>query len=367
MSSPRAAFWALVRMPARLAFRRSLNRRSFSLPVGAPRLSYGGVLPRTPDVIVAGGRVKLKELDRVFPESESFNLLYLVSSALPAHAPELVRWARSRGARLVWNQNGVAFPAWAGSRCAETNEPLAELRKLADFVIYQSEFCRVSADRFLGPVSSSSRVLFNPVDLAAFSPALDPAPAKPWRLLTAGTHYQPWRVIGPLEVLARLRDAGHAVHLTIAGELRWPGAQSEVQEVVSRLHVADSVSFRPAFTQAEAVAMYRAAHLLLHPKYHDPCPTVVIEALACGVPVIGSRSGGMPELVGEDGGELIDVPLSWEKPSAPDPKRVAEAVVRLTDDWPAHSRAARTRAERLFAAETWVAEHRRIFEQVLAA
>jgi glycosyltransferase involved in cell wall biosynthesis len=361
----RSAVWALLRLPSRLAYRRALARQAMTPPRGAPALSYGAMLMRVPGAVVAGGRVKLRHLDRAFPEQEHFNVLYLVSSALPPHASGLVGWAKARGAKLVWNQNGVGFPAWAGRRFAETNRPMAELRRLADFVVYQSEFCRESADRFLGGVSSPSRVLFNPVDLAEFSPAPKPPSLDCWQLITAGTHYQPWRVLGPIETLRRLRATSHAAHLTIAGELRWPGAQREVREAIAGAGLNDAVTLRPAFTQAEAIALFQSAHVLLHPKYHDPCPTIVIEALACGLPVIGSRSGGLPELVGDDGGELIDVPLSWDAAAAPDPARMAEAIVCLMRDWPARHAAARARAQRLFDAERWVAEHRRIFEQVL--
>jgi glycosyltransferase involved in cell wall biosynthesis len=363
----RSALWALLRLPSRLAYRRTLAARQLVVPRGAPALSYGGVLPRTKGAIVAGGRVKLRHLDRAFPEQEHFNVLYLVSSALPPHAGELIRWAKARGVKLVWNQNGVAFPAWAGRRSAETNRPMAELRRLVDFVVYQSEFCRESADRFLGTVACPSRVLLNPVDLAEFSPSPDPPPQDCWQLLTAGTHYQPWRVLGPIETLRQLRARGQTARLVVAGAMRWPNAEREAREAISRAGLDDAVTLRPAFTQSEAVALYRDAHLLLHPKYHDPCPTVVIEALACGLPVIGSRSGGLPELVGDDGGELIDVPLNWDTAAAPDPGRVAEAVLRLMREWPARHAAARARAQRLFDAEQWVTEHRRVFEEVLSA
>lgn len=363
----RSLVWRILQWPSRFAFRRTLAQRKFVLPQGAPVLSYGGVLPREAGAIVAGGRVKLRHLDRAFPEQEHFNVLYLVSSALPQHAGELIRWAKARGAKLVWNQNGVAFPAWAGRRIAETNRPMAELRRQADFVVYQSEFCRVSADRFLGIVDCRSSVLLNPVDLTEFTPAPTPPPLNCWQLLTAGTHYQPWRVLGPIEGVRQLRIAGHNARLTVAGAMRWPNAEAEVREAISRAELGDAVTLLPAFTQAEAVALYRGAHLLLHPKYHDPCPTVVVEALASGLPVIGSRSGGMPELLGADGGELIEVPLSWETASAPDPGRIAEAVVRIMKDWPAHHAAARARAARLFDAEQWVVAHREVFEQVLSA
>ncbi len=362
----RAAVWNLVRLPARLRYRRELAARAVVVPKVLPALSYGGALPREPGAFVAGGRVKLAHLDCAFPEREDFNVLYLVSSAAPAHALDLVCWAKERGAKFVWNQNGVAFPAWAGTRLAETNEPMKALLREADFVVYQSEFCRESADRFLVPSAAPSRVLFNPVDLLDFTPGKHPMPIACWRLLTAGTHYQPWRVLGPIEALGHLRDAGCPAQLTVAGALRWPDAEEEVQAAIERLHLRDAVTLRPAFTQAEAVALYQEAHILIHPKYHDPCPTVVIEALACGLPVIGSRSGGMPELVGEEGGELIEVPLSWDQPATIDPQQIANAVMRMIPNWPSRSRAARARAERLFAAEAWVEEHRRIFESLIA-
>lgn len=362
----RAAVWDLVRLPARLRYRRELAARKVAVAKETPVLSYGGALPREPGAFVAGGRVKLTHLDRAFPEREDFNLLYLVSSAVPPHALDLVRWAKERGAKFVWNQNGVAFPAWAGTRLAETNEPMAVLRREADFVVNQSEFCRVSAERFLGPSAAPSCVLFNPVDLAEFTPAPAQGPVECWHLLAAGTHYQPARVLGPIEALRHLRDTGCPARLTVAGALRWPDAEAEVHAAIDHLELRDAVTLRPAFLQSEAVALYRSAHVLLHPKYHDPCPTVVIEALACGVPVIGSRSGGLPELVGEDGGELIEVPLSWEQAATPSPQEMASAVMKVILNWPVRSRTARARAERLFDETRWVTEHRAIFEKLIA-
>jgi len=361
----RAGVWELVRLPERVRYRRDLERRKFALPSGGPVLNYGGALPRGAGALVAGGRVKLRHLDRAFPERDDFNVLYLVSSAVPRQALELVRWAKTRGVKFVWNQNGVAFPAWAGDRLAETNRPMAALRAEADFVVNQSAFCRESAERFLGPSAAAERVLFNPVDLAEFSPAPARGPVECWNLLTAGTHYQGARVLLPLAALRHLRDTGCPARLTIAGALRWANADAEVRAEIARLELSDAVTLRPAFSQAEAVELYRAAHVLIHPKSADPCPTVVIEALACGVPVIGSRTGGLPELVGDDGGELIEVPVSWEQAAFPTAEQFAEAAMKVILKWPVRTKAARARAERLFDAERWVEEHQAIFHEVL--
>lgn len=355
----------LVRWPGEAAYRNALNRRTFHLAEEGVVLNYGGAEPRAGE-IVHGGRVKLLPLLEAFPHgAESFNAVYMVSSAIPRNALAFVRWAKAHGARLIWNQNGVAFPAWAGAGTPSINRPMAELFREADFIVYQSDFCRESADRYLGRAKVPHEVLFNPVDLAAFSPASPPLSLEHWELLTAGTHHQPFRVLGAIETLRLLRAGGHPAHLTIAGELRWEGGERQVREAIIRGGFGEAITLHPPFTQAEAATLLRAAHVLLHSKYHDPCPTMVIEALATGVPVVGSKSGGMLELTGDDGGELIPVPLSWERSAYPQPEEIAEAVKRIMGAWSERSRSARARAERLFAKERWVAEHRRIFEACL--
>ncbi len=352
--------------PERWQFRHALTQRTLSPPAGAPVLALGEPAGSL-DGLVHGGRVKLLHLAKSFPRDEHhFNLLYLVSSAIPPHAEDLAAWARAQGARLVWNQNGVGFPAWAGGRAASINRPMQRLRAMADFVIYQSEFCRLSAERFLGEISAPSETLFNPVELDEFKPARRPPEPETIRLLAAGTHNQSHRVMVALETLRLLLAAGRPAHLTIAGPMRWPGAIAEVSLALVSAGLSAHVELLPRFTQPEAVQMLQRSHLLLHAKYHDPCPTMVIEALACGVPVVGSRSGGLPELVGEDGGELIEVPLSWGNAAYPKPLQLADAVRRLMESWPQRHAAARARAERLFAADAWVDAHRRIFEGLLA-
>ncbi len=354
----------VVDWPGAQLFVLRLRRAGWKPAVGAPVLSYGAALPRVSGAVVHGGRVKLTHLDRAFPESATTaNVLYLVSSAIPPHARELVRFAKGRGVKFVWNQNGVGFPGWAGEEVETFNAPMRALRRMADFVVYQSAFCRISAEKFLGPSSAPSAVLFNPVDLAAFHP--QPVAGDAWQILAAGTHMEAERVTRAVATLAELRRRGHRAELTVAGEFRWPGAAEQVRTAIDRAGVAECVRLRPAYSQTEAVAMLQASHVLLHLKYADPCPTAVIEALACGVPVVGSRSGGLPELLGADGGELLDVPVSWDARHYPAAGDVANAVERIMTQHPARSAAARTRAERLFDHTAWVAQHAEIFRRLL--
>ena len=359
---------APVEVPARLWFRHRLRAADFRLATGGPVPSYGAALPQKTGAIVQGGRVKLTHLDRAFPaRADSFNVLYLVSSAIPPHALELVRFAQERGVKFVWNQNGVAYPAWAGPFTDEVNDPMRALLRAADYVVYQSAFCRASADRLLGRAECPSEVLFNPVDTALFSPAETPPPLTQLRLLAMGTHTYADRVLVTLRCLAELHRTGRAARLTIAGPMQWTGADEEIRRTIGDLGLRELVTLRPAFSQSEAAEICRAHHVLLHPKYMDPCPTVVIEALACGLPVVGPASGGLPELVDAGSGRLLPVPEDWERMHSPDPAALAAAVSEIAADWPGFSTRARQRALALFRAGPWVVRHGEIFEQLLKA
>jgi glycosyltransferase involved in cell wall biosynthesis len=350
----------------RLRLRRQLNRRPWEMPPGPITLHYGGVLSSRSGRPLHGGKIKLIHLDRVFPESDiGFHILYLVSSAQPHFADAWIRWAKGHGAKLVWNQNGVAYPAWAGPATAGNNRNLKDLFHRADFVIYQSDFCRTSADRYLGPVQAPWEVVYNCIDTRRFFPARPELPSSPWVLLAIGTHQQPERVLSVLKTLAILRNQGRNARLVLAGVLDWPQAEQQVGEALHRFGLNGQVTFRPAYTQEEAPEIYRMAHILVHPKYKDPCPTVCLEALACGLPVIGSRSGGMPELVGTEAGILLDLPDSWEKMHYPTPAAMARAVETIASQWPDWSRKARLRAQSRFDCADWVERHHRIFQRVL--
>ncbi len=319
----RARFWRWRELPARLRFRRQLKNTALSPQRDRPVLNYGDAF--TPDGagLVHGGRVKLLHLAEDFPAASSdFNLLYLVSSAPPKFALELIEWAQRHGVKFVWNQNGVAYPAWYGTRAEEINAPMRALRERADYIFYQSAFCQDCAQRFLGESGTPSEIAFNCVDMMQFRPA-EPVDTRVCQLLAAGSHHESYRVLSVLDTVAELKRRKFPVMLQLAGRLVWPGAEEEVAKALRDLDIAELVRRVPAYRQEDAPAIYQAAHILLHPKYKDPCPTVPIEAMACGVPVIGSASGGMPELVGDDAGLLLEMPESWEKNYWPAPTATA--------------------------------------------
>jgi glycosyltransferase involved in cell wall biosynthesis len=303
---------------------------------------------------VEGGMGKIQRLQTAFPNRlRDFNLLYLGSSCLPSDVDAVIALAMRREAPIVLNQDGVAYPAWAGEAWEEKGRRQRRLLDAATHVLYQSVFCKETADRFLGPPPRTWEVLHNAVDTTTFRPRPAP-PAGPPVVLLAGDQFQTYRIPTALRAIALLPDA----RLVITGSLAGGGA-----ELIDELGLRDRVELVGRYAQRDAPALVARAHVLLHPKVNDPCPNVVLEALACGVPVVYAASGGTVELVG-DGGIGVASETTWERDVPPAPDALAEAVRAVLDDHDRYREAARSRSLR-FDLAPWLDRHRELFVELV--
>jgi glycosyltransferase involved in cell wall biosynthesis len=325
---------------------------------GALRVSYG--LPDVPAelAVASGGTAKLQKLARRFSsQPDDFTLLYLSSSALPRDLRALLWLARRRGAPVVLNQDGVGYAAWAGARWESVNRPLRAALLVADHVLYQSGFCKDDADRYLGAPAATWEILHNAVDCERFAPPAKTAGEGPV-LLLAGNQTSPGRLELALDVLGQVRHTHADARLLVAGRVLG-GHHARLAELVE----AGAVELTGPYTQAEAPSLYARAHVLLHTKVLDPCPNVVLEGLACGLPVVYPRSGGTPELVGE-AGVGVDHVISHEVLSLPAPEAFADAVDTALRHRDRLSALARARAVEHFALEPWLDRHAQLFDEL---
>ena len=285
-------------------------------------------------------------------------MLYLGTTWLPRDLGMLLRIARRRSAAVVVNQDGVAYPGWAGERTEELNRPLRDAVLAADHVVYQSDFSKLSADLFLGEPRGTWEVLYNVVDVDHFSPT-DVAPSDGPVLLLGGDQTQEYRLELALRTLSTLVPRHPDAQLLVTGRL-----VSEIEPLLDELDLRARVHLLGEYDQREAPAIFRRAHLLLHTKVKDPCPTLVIEAMACGLPVVYPASGGTVELVGDVAGIGVPHPDTWERDEPPAPEELADAVDAVLGDLARFSASARARAVERFSLEPWLDRHSEIFERL---
>ncbi len=225
----------------------------------------------------------------------------------------------------------------------------------SDAVTAPSAWLAAATFQTLGiPASVQIDVIPNFVDAARFSPGGSPARAVP--ILLHVSNFRPVkRVADVLAVFAALR-AERPVRLRLVGD--GPDRPRLEAEVAARGWSRD-VEFLGE--QIDLPAVMRDTDLFLLPSETESFGLAALEAMACGVPVVASAVGGLPEVVA-DGETGFLCPVG-------DVPAMAAAAGRLLDDPALRARlgaAARRRAETQFRLDPAVDSYLAVYRRVLA-
>lgn len=106
-----------------------------------------------------------------------------------------------------------------------------------------------------------------------------------------------------LKAFARLRGAGVAWDLVLVGQTAWHGQR--VHALVRDLGITDAVRFTGYLGEEELIALYRQAAVFAFPSLYEGFGLPVVEAMACGAPVLTSNAASLPEVAG-DAAILVD-------------------------------------------------------------
>jgi len=198
-----------------------------------------------------------------------------------------------------------------------------------------------------------SRVDVIPIgtDTALFSP--DPAVARvPGRVITTASADVPLKGLLPLvEAVAKVR-VERPVELLVVGSTR-PGGP--VAEAIGQLGLGDAVRFTGRLPHDELVRELRRAELAVVPSLFEGFSLPLVEAMACGTPVVATTGGALPEVAGPDGEAALLVPPG-------DPAALAAAIGRALDDAALRARLAAAGRARVAARFTWRAAAERTVE-----
>lgn len=123
----------------------------------------------------------------------------------------------------------------------------------------------------------------------------------PFRIITVARLVEKKGISYAVESIARIKEQGYLVKYTIVGdgELR-----SDLQQLVNRLGLAQEVEVIGWRRHDQVVKLMKDSHLLISPSIEvngdqEGIPNSLKEAMAMGLPVIGTNHGGIPELIDE--------------------------------------------------------------------
>ncbi|GAA2032843.1 hypothetical protein GCM10009819_16120 [Agromyces tropicus] len=275
---------------------------------------------------VARGRVGLPRTATArFHGSAADVLRSLPPSFVLAHnSPVLPRLLRDTPHRVLLYAHNDVLRSYTRAEVRRT------LGDVAGIISVSHSLATQLRDSLPSSLAGRVHVVGNGVDVERFRPAGDPGirqvdPARPLRVAFVG------RVIpekGPDVLLRAAKQlARDDVEFLVVGSHGFArdAALSGYEQELRRLSDESGarVRFEPFVDREALPALLRDLDVFVVPsRWPDPCPLTAGEGMASGVPVVASRIGGLPEVVGDAG---LLVPPD-------DPDALAAALARLADD-----------------------------------
>lgn len=257
-------------------------------------------------------------------------LLYGIPLVITVHSLEPLRpWKREQIGR------GYDLSKWVEKTALE----------MADAVIAVSTSTRADILRLFDVDPAKVPVIPNGIDTDEYTQTIDRSvltryaidPDKPYVLFVGRMTRQK----GLLYLLQAIEQLDRDTQVVLcAGESDTPELQQELESLIAELraHRPGIVWIPEMVSRQTTIALYSQAAVFCCPSIYEPFGIINLEAMACGTPVVGSRVGGIAEVV-VDGqtGLLIDADISPDTPHDPiDPAgfsaRLAEGINRLVRD-----------------------------------
>ena len=200
--------------------------------------------------------------------------------------------------------------------------------KGADAIIINSESLRSEIQKYLDVNAAKLKLIYEAVDHELFRPG-DAGAArarvasygvtKPFVLFVSSLW--PYKNCdGLLRAWALARKELPGRQLAVVGPGRDEGYLAKLRSLVTELGIADEVVFVGGVPLEETVHFYRAADAFVYPSLNETFGLPILEAMACGCPVVTSDTSAMPETAG--GAAVLCDPR--------EPASVARAVIEAT-------------------------------------
>ncbi len=190
------------------------------------------------------------------------------------------------------------------------------------------------------------------VDHTVFRPRPE-RPRIPGRLMVTSSSDVPMKGLVPLlEAVAKLRTE-RDVELIVIGR---PTEGGRVARTIERLGLSEAVHCASGVSDDELGCMYAEAQVAVVPSLYEGFSLPAIEAMACGVPLVATTGGALPEVVGSDGETALLV-------TPDDAEALAAGIRRILDDDVLAARLGEGGRQRVLGRFTWEATARGTAEQ----
>ena len=256
----------------------------------------------------------------------NYEVLFVNSWAVPGQLVQRVKQKRPN-IKIIQRIDGSGQDY---GRADDSDERQAIVNYWADGSIFQSSYSKFATMEKFKIIQKDGPIIYNPADLETFRPLSKTKPAKVDRVRVCNASFSTNRKKGTW-MFEQLAKENPEVDFVLCGN--YP-----------KMPPLPNLIFKGHLGREELADVMRGCTLFAHLAQNDPCPNVVTEALASGLPILYVDSGGTPELAGPAG-----LPVTAEN--------FSQQLSHLLAERDRFSQLARSRAEAEFSPERNFSEY----------
>lgn len=224
--------------------------------------------------------------------------------------------------RIAFQHTNDSLKRWGLSRWYSFLPTQLKVSRQLDRIATVSEASRRDIAREYGVPLDRMRVVGNGINLDVFhrQPGIERKRERLITTLSADAPLKGFRYL--LDALDILRRTHPQAELTVIGR---PGTETDTEARVKRLGLEHAVHFTGYIEASDIARYYAESSVAVVPSLYEGFGFPAGEAMACEVPVVSTRAGALPEVVGEDGRSGVLVPPR-------NGAALAQAIASLLDD-----------------------------------
>ncbi|MFA5014533.1 MAG: glycosyltransferase [Actinomycetota bacterium] len=203
---------------------------------------------------------------------------------------KVLNFFKKKNLPIIQRLDGVYYPSKHGLKYIYFNREIKkDYLKYSDFIIFQSRYSRTECFTMLGEIDKSKyRIIYNGTDKNVFYPGDKKFNRKKIVFAATGS-FRNRDMIEPVVLALDLLSKKYNIEFRVIG----PILNSKVAKYTDRPYIKCT----GGMDKKKIAGQFKDTDILIHCQLNPACPNSVIEAISCGIPVVGFDTGAMKEIL----------------------------------------------------------------------
>ncbi|QUH30220.1 glycosyltransferase family 4 protein [Vallitalea guaymasensis] len=262
--------------------------------------------------------------------------------------PDELKRMKQRNTKILYRMDGIYYNFLTDNRTTvRLNRLIADSMKLADRIIYQSDFSKVMASQLFNGQELPGIVIYNGADSNVFKEEGKTLPKPDDKKIILSIAYWGPELMAEYSIrniinIAKEFSDRKDIEFWVLGE-----AYPHVEDILKKANLSNITRYnlRTPITRERMPEYIRTSDIILHTRPNDACSNLIIEAMNVGKPIVGLNLGSTPELLG-DAGLRGECEPSFEHFPVINIKSMASQILKTFDNYEYYKEKIKERSKR---------------------